>query len=111
MAVGDIITLRVVDRKGEAHDIQSQAAQDNIMQVLYDADQNIEATCGGCASCATCHVYVDEQWMQQLGKRDDNEVMLLEGSDHYDEKRSRLSCQIQLDASLDGLSITLAPED
>lgn len=111
MAVGDIITLEVTDRKGVVHAVVSRAAQDNIMQVLYDADQDIEATCGGCASCATCHVYIQESWMEQLGERDDSENMMLEGSDHYDVKRSRLSCQIALDSALDGMAVTLAPED
>lgn len=111
MATGDIITVKVTDRDGVCHEIQSRPAQDNIMQVLYDAGQDIEATCGGCASCATCHVYVADEWMTQMKDRDSDELMMLEGSEHFDPARSRLSCQIALDSLLDGLTMTLAPED
>ncbi|MFT7175859.1 MAG: 2Fe-2S ferredoxin [Halioglobus sp.] len=111
MAVGDLITINVTDRDGKIHAVESQAAQDNLMQVLYDADQDIEAACGGCASCATCHVYVESQWMKKISPRDEIEMMMLKNSDYFDEQRSRLSCQIKLDSSLDGISLVLAPED
>jgi 2Fe-2S ferredoxin len=111
MAVGNLITISMTDRAGTVHAIASRADQNNIMQVLYDADQDIEAACGGCASCATCHIYIEPEWMEKTPPRDDIERMLLEGSEHFDEQRSRLSCQIKLDSSLDGIKLILAPED
>ncbi|MEH6516757.1 MAG: 2Fe-2S iron-sulfur cluster-binding protein [Halioglobus sp.] len=111
MAVGNLISISVTDRSGTELAVESRADQDNIMQVLYDADQDIEAACGGCASCATCHIYIEPEWMEKTPPRDEIEEMLLQGSEYFDEQRSRLSCQIKLDSSLDGMKLVLAPED
>lgn len=68
------------------------------------------ALCGGTCSCATCHVYVDPTWLAALEPPSDDEDALLEGSAHR-TPRSRLSCQIRMIPALDGLSVTIAPED
>lgn len=68
------------------------------------------ALCGGCLSCATCHVYVDEVFCNLLPPLSEDENDLLDSSEGRLET-SRLSCQIRLDANLDGLRITIAPED
>ncbi|MFT6367881.1 MAG: ferredoxin [Bacteroidia bacterium] len=49
--------------------------------------------------------------MKKISPRDEIEMMMLKNSDYFDEQRSRLSCQIKLDSSLDGISLVLAPED
>ena len=111
MSSNDIITLVVTDRQGETHNIDSQSGHDNIMQVLFDAGQEIEAVCGGCCACATCHVYIDPEWMPNFPDRDENESVLLEYTEHFDVSRSRLSCQLKLSEALDGIQLELAPED
>jgi 2Fe-2S ferredoxin len=105
-----MISINVIRRSGEHATLTAQTG-DTLMQVLFDADLDIEARCGGCASCATCHVYVAPEWMDKLPARDEIEEMLLQYEEHYDQKRSRLSCQLKLDEALSGLQVEVAPEE
>jgi 2Fe-2S ferredoxin len=68
------------------------------------------ALCGGCCSCGTCHVHVDEEWLAALPPVKSDEDDLLDISD-YRTANSRLSCQIRFEQALDGLRVTIAPED
>jgi 2Fe-2S ferredoxin len=68
------------------------------------------ALCGGCCSCATCHVHVDPAFADRLPPIGADENDLLDSSDHRNAN-SRLSCQIKLAGDMDGLRVTLAPED
>ena len=70
----------------------------------------IQAICGGCASCGTCHVYVAEDWAERLPPIAPEEETILAFSD-WRQPNSRLSCQIKVTEELDGLSVTIAPED
>ncbi|MFB9073390.1 2Fe-2S iron-sulfur cluster-binding protein [Citricoccus parietis] len=81
------------------------------MEALRDNDFPVLASCGGTASCATCHVFLPETVVEQLGERSEDEAELLEDADHFDEARSRLSCQVKQDESLDGLAVEIAPEE
>ncbi|WP_084277349.1 2Fe-2S iron-sulfur cluster-binding protein [Novosphingobium sp. B1] len=83
----------------------------SLMEALRDSGvDELLALCGGCCSCATCHVHVDESWLPRLPDMSDDEDDLLESSEHRDNQ-SRLSCQIPLTEDLDGLKITIAQED
>jgi len=64
---------------------------------------HIEGECGGCLSCATCHVFVDPEWLAKTGEVDDIEDTMLEMTDVEREDNSRLSCQIIASPELDGL--------
>ena len=64
----------------------------------------IDADCGGACSCATCMVYVPEEWRDRLPIKDSTEQAMLEFCPHVDES-SRLSCQIKVTAALDGLRL------
>lgn len=66
---------------------------------------HIEGECGGCLSCATCHVFIDEAWLVKTGEVDDIEDTMLEMTDVERQPNSRLSCQIIASAELDGLII------
>jgi ferredoxin, 2Fe-2S len=68
------------------------------------------ALCGGCCSCATCHVFVDDSFADKLPAMSEDENDLLDSSDHR-AGNSRLSCQLQFTDALDGLKVTIAPED
>ena len=68
------------------------------------------ALCGGCCSCATCHVHIDPAFADRLPKMGEDENDLLDSTDHRNET-SRLSCQIPVSDALDGLIVTIAPED
>lgn len=101
--------LIVTDRGGEERSIEA-AGGTSVMEIIRDNGfDELLALCGGCCSCATCHVYVDNM-ADKLPAISEDESDLLDSSDHRTE-RSRLSCQITFDDSLDGLKVTIAPED
>jgi 2Fe-2S ferredoxin len=103
-------TAKVIDRAGNVHSVVFNEG-DSLMESIRDAGvRDILALCGGVNSCATCHVFVDEEWMESVGAAAGDESDLLETS-VFNTPRSRLSCQIELAARLDGLSVTIAPEE
>ena len=102
--------LDVIDRNGESRQLSAREG-DTVMEVLRDAGLPIEAVCGGCCVCATCHVYIDPAWVPRLESPKRGEVALLEGCRHYESATSRLGCQITLRAEDDGLALRLAPEE
>ena len=103
-------TLIVTDRSGATEKIEIRP-NITLMQTITDASiSDLLALCGGVCSCATCHVYVDEGFASQLTAMSDDEDCLLDGSSHR-QKNSRLSCQIRMSPELDGLRVTIAPED
>jgi 2Fe-2S ferredoxin len=82
-----------------------------VMEVIRDGGvDELLALCGGCCSCATCHVFVDPEFADILPPMSEDENDLLDSSDHRNE-RSRLSCQLPFKDGLDGLKVTIAPED
>ncbi|WP_435418329.1 2Fe-2S iron-sulfur cluster-binding protein [Parerythrobacter aurantius] len=102
--------LVVVDRAGEEKTVDVQDGL-TVMEAIRDNGfDELLALCGGCCSCATCHVHVDPAFMDKLPAMSEDEDDLLESSDHR-EANSRLSCQIPFSADLDGLKVTIAPED
>ena len=82
---------------------------ENGLTVMEGAIQNdipgIDADCGGSMSCATCHVYVEEKWLDKLPKAEDAEVDMIDMA-HEPKKNSRLSCQIIVSDELEGLTVT-----
>ncbi len=82
---------------------------DNGLSVMEGAIQNeipgIDADCGGGMACATCHVYVEENWLNKLPKAEDAEVDMIDMA-FEPKKNSRLSCQIIVSDELDGLEVT-----
>ena len=102
--------LIVVTREGEEREIDAEAGL-SVMEVIRDAGiDEILALCGGCCSCATCHVHVDPDFAAKLPKMSEDENDLLDSSSERDEF-SRLSCQIDMTDVLDGLRVTIAAED
>jgi 2Fe-2S ferredoxin len=81
----------------------------SIMEVGRDNGIGIEGTCGGSLSCATCHIIVDDAWVEATGSPSADEEDMLDLAFGL-EKTSRLGCQIKLDDELDGLKVRL-PED
>jgi ferredoxin, 2Fe-2S len=77
------------------------------MEVIRDYGLPIKAECGGACSCATCHVYVDEAWYERLPEKREEEMERLDDAFAV-EANSRLSCQIILEPSLEGLAVILA---
>ena len=102
--------LIVVNRDGAEQTVEGDKGL-SVMEVIRDHGfDELLALCGGCCSCATCHVYVDDALADSLPAITEDEADLLDSSDHR-QPRSRLSCQIALTDELDGLRVTIAPED
>jgi len=102
--------LIVTTREGDERRLDFPAGM-TVMEVIRDAGiHDLLALCGGSCSCATCHVYVNAGPISALAPIGTDENDLLDGSRHRRET-SRLSCQIPLSANLDGLHVTIAPED
>lgn len=102
--------LVVVNRSGEESTVEAGAGL-SVMEAIRDNGfDELLALCGGCCSCATCHIFVDPAFADKLPKMSEDENDLLESSDHR-TATSRLSCQVQMTADLDGLRVTIAPED
>tara|TARA_R110000850_G_scaffold2230_27_gene11051 strand:+ start:474 stop:791 length:318 start_codon:yes stop_codon:yes gene_type:complete len=103
-------TIHVTGRDGEEKAVSVDAGI-SVMEAIRDNGfDELLALCGGCCSCATCHVHVAEDWKAKLPEMSEDEDDLLESSDHRDEF-SRLSCQIEVSDELDGLKVRIAEED
>ena len=84
---------------------------DSVMEVaVKNGVKGIVAECGGACSCATCHVYVDPEFVQAVGEVSDLEDDMLDGAEADRLENSRLSCQIRVSAELDGLKVRVAPK-
>jgi 2Fe-2S ferredoxin len=102
--------LIVTTREGEQTTIDGDTGL-SVMELIREAGiDELLALCGGCCSCATCHVYVDPDWAERLSAMSEDESDLLDSSDHRNET-SRLSCQLLFHDAMDGLRVTVAPED
>ena len=102
-------TLKVIDRDGREHEVPSRSGL-KIMENLRELDYGVAAVCGGMCSCATCHVYVDPAWVTKIPAPMSDERELLQELAHHKDS-SRLSCQIEMTDALDGLRVTIAPDE
>ena len=98
--------ITYIEHSGKSHTIQVQ----NGWTVMEGAVQNnisgIDADCGGSMACATCHVYVKEEWFNKLPKKEDGEEDMLDMA-YEPNKFSRLSCQLTVSDELEGLVVNL----
>ncbi len=102
--------LIVVNRAGEETTVEAASGL-TVMEAIRDNGfDELLALCGGCCSCATCHVHVDPAFLAKLPGMSEDEDDLLDSSDDRNET-SRLSCQIPFTDDLDGLKVTIAKED
>ena len=84
----------------------------NLMEAAIANDvPHIEGECGGCLSCATCHVFVDADWYNKTGALDDMEDTMLEMTDVEREENSRLSCQLIASPDIDGIVLRVPEPD
>lgn len=105
-----MVDIVVVNRAGEEVSINAEEGISLMEAIRDNGFDELLALCGGCCSCATCHVYVDPSYNDRLTPASEDEEDLLESSDHK-TKASRLSCQIVISTELNGLRATIAPED
>jgi 2Fe-2S ferredoxin len=98
--------LTIIESSGTEHRLQVTEGT-SVMRAAVDAMvPGILADCGGSCSCATCHCFVDDEWLPRVPSAGSEELDILECALHVNE-RSRLSCQIRLGAALDGLVVHL----
>ena len=103
-------TLHVTNRSGQETTVEVEDGL-TVMEAIRDNGfDELLALCGGCCSCATCHVHVDPEFKDRLPAMSEDEDDLLDSSDGRDE-HSRLSCQIPFTPDLDGLKVRIAEED
>ena len=97
--------ITYVDNQGNSKKINV----DNGLTVMEGAIQNdipgIDADCGGSMACATCHVYVEEKWLDKIPKAEEAEVDMIDMA-YEPKKNSRLSCQLIVSDELEGLTVT-----
>lgn len=99
--------LLVTDHDGQEHKLEALEGW-RVMEVIRDWGLPIKAECGGACSCATCHVYVDNEWLPKLVPPNDEEIDRLDGA-FFVESNSRLACQLLVTPEMDGMRLTLAP--
>ncbi|AOR77011.1 MULTISPECIES: 2Fe-2S iron-sulfur cluster-binding protein [Sphingomonadaceae] len=100
----------VVNHAGEEKSVDAAEGRTLMEVIRDDGFDELLALCGGCCSCATCHVFIDPAFADKLPAMSEDENDLLDSSDHRNET-SRLSCQVPVTADLEGLRVTIAPED
>ena len=105
-----MVKVSVTDLAGQTRDIEAEEGLSLMENIRNNDFDDLAAICGGCCSCCTCHVYVAADDYGKLGELEDDEQYLLEDSEHFKDGASRLSCQIEVDGSMDGLKVTIAAE-
>ncbi|MBT5603475.1 MAG: 2Fe-2S iron-sulfur cluster binding domain-containing protein [Gammaproteobacteria bacterium] len=103
-------TIRVTDRDGQQHTLEASNGS-ILMETLRDEGMGVAAICGGQCACATCHCFIDPAWYDQLESAAAEEAELLEFLDFHEPGRSRLACQVIITDQLDGLLLTVSPEE
>jgi 2Fe-2S ferredoxin len=100
-----MIRITYIDSKGQSRTVEAQEGATVMETALRQGVPEIEAECGGACACATCHVYVADDWIEKTGKAESMEEDMLDFA--FDVRpTSRLSCQIKVRADLDGLVVT-----
>ena len=98
--------ITYIENNGTSHTVDVAEG----LTVMEGAVQNnipgIDADCGGGMACATCHVYVKDEWFDKINKKSEGEDDMID-QDYEPKKSSRLSCQIQVSPEIDGLEVHL----
>jgi 2Fe-2S ferredoxin len=98
-------TIHYILKDGSTRSIDAKPGSSVMENAVRNNVRGIDAECGGSCSCATCHVYVDDGFIERLPPADDMENDLLDGVASERQPGSRLSCQITMTAELDGITV------
>ena len=96
--------ITFVDSEGKSRTVDAEVGSTVMETAIRNSIPEILAECGGACACATCHVYVDDAWLEKTGKASAMEEDMLDFA-HEPRETSRLSCQIILNDTLDGLVV------
>lgn len=105
-----MLKITYVAPDGTLRDVEAAAGASIMETAIRNNVRGIDAECGGCLSCATCHVYVDEEWLAKLPAPDPDEADMLGFVAAERLPNSRLSCQLKLATSLDGIVVRIPPK-
>jgi ferredoxin, 2Fe-2S len=100
-------TITFIRPDSRSERIEADIGESAMLAATKHGLDGIVAECGGNAMCATCHVYVEDVWIDRLGAVSDEEDALLDGTASERQPNSRLSCQIRITPELDGLVLRL----
>ncbi|MEL6324707.1 MAG: 2Fe-2S iron-sulfur cluster-binding protein [Pseudomonadota bacterium] len=98
-------TITYIDFDGNERVIEAKNGETVMEVAVKNSVPGIDADCGGACACATCHVYVDEAFLDKVGTPEAMEQSMLDFAENV-KPNSRLSCQIQISNDLDGLKVT-----
>ncbi|WP_373096162.1 2Fe-2S iron-sulfur cluster-binding protein [Zhongshania sp.] len=98
--------ITYIEFTGEEHVLDLEIGTSIMQGAVDNSVQGITADCGGACSCATCHVYVEPEWLNKLGDKSEMEEILLEEV-CQPQANSRLSCQLKVSADLEGMIVRL----
>lgn len=101
-----MVTVTYIQHSGETHVVEVKPGLSVMEGAVRNSVPGIDADCGGACACATCHVYVDPDWLEKTGKAAAMEESMLDFAEGV-EPNSRLSCQIPVTPELDGLIVRL----
>jgi 2Fe-2S ferredoxin len=102
-----MVKVICIDADGEQSELEVQEGWTLMQAAVTQGVEGIEAECGGSCCCATCHVYVDESFLERLDAPSEQEQGMLAETVAERRSNSRLACQIKLTESLDGLTVRL----
>ena len=98
--------IKYIEHNGKEHEIEVSSGLTVMEGAIKNNIPGIDADCGGACECATCHVYINQDWVEKLNPKEDTEEDMLDFA--FDVKEnSRLSCQISVTDELDGLVVNL----
>lgn len=102
-----MVKLLITDTDGKLHEIKGEIGT-SLMNAAVDAGLDIRAECGGALACATCHMVIDPKWVDLIPAKSADEEDMLDFADGV-KPNSRLTCQIEISADMEGLVATIAP--
>ena len=98
--------ITFIEFDGTSHSVEVEHGSSLMKGAVYNSVPGIDAECGGACACATCHVYIDDRWVEKVGQPQDGEKGMLEFAEEVRDN-SRLACQILVTAELDGLVVSM----
>ncbi|NNC38350.1 MAG: 2Fe-2S iron-sulfur cluster binding domain-containing protein [Acidimicrobiales bacterium] len=97
--------ITYIDSEGTSREVEAKNGTSIMEAAVQNMIPGIDADCGGACACATCHVYVADEWASKLSPKDDMEESMLDFAEEVQEN-SRLSCQLLMSDELDGIVVT-----
>jgi len=101
-----MVRVVFIEHNSKRHEIHAPPGWSLMEAAVKNGVPGIDGDCGGACACATCHVFIEPDWLPSLSERSSNEDEML-GYSAEAMRNSRLACQITLETSLDGLTVRM----